>query len=121
MGNTKVMTLFSNVDNLNRTNKMLLTGAMITLAMLMLFTIVSVPVFAAGGNPMTNLGNWLLDGLTILAAAVGLCMAVVSFVKGQTVKGIILLVVTGVVVFLASTNGSAFETIGQWLVNALGA
>lgn len=119
--NTKVMTLFGNVNSLNRTNKAFLTGTMIALVMLTMLTIVSVPVFAAGGNPMTNLGNWLLDGLTILAAAVGLCMAVVSFVKGQTVKGIILLVVTGIVVFLASTNGAAFSTIGQWLVNALGA
>lgn len=121
MGNTKVMTLFSNADSLNRTNKVFLTGAIIALAMLVLFTAVSIPVFAAGDNPMTNIGNWLLSGLTILAAAVGLCMAVVSFVKGQTVKGIILLVVTGIVVYLASTNGAAFKTIGQWLINALGA
>lgn len=86
---------------------------------LMTVVLMSTGFIFAAGNPIDNLGQWILDGLRMLIAAFALVMGVVSIVKGQTVKGVIVLV-AGAILFALCSSPETFASIGTTLLGALG-
>lgn len=101
-------------------NRVVFLGMVCCLILLAVGMSTTELVAAAGaGNPMENLGNWLLKGVKTLIIAGGVIFGGFNLIKGATVKGLIVLLLTGVIVALILAP-SAFGTIGGWLLSAIG-